>query len=283
VPGRAGAAPHRPEPSPPARSPRRAPVGVRLATVLAVVLATGCAAPTGGAPIAAVRGSAAAGTGSPVDGQRAGGMRAGGTRTAPAVGRTYVATARGSHVTVLGAPGAAAGRRLANPTPTGAPLTLMVLQVRDGWVRVQVPQRPNGSTGWVAIGEVTLSTTSYALVVHRRSHRLQVWRDGSLTATYPVGVGRSVSPTPAGTYFLTELLRQPSPRGPYGPFAFGLSAYSDTVTRYAGGPGQIGLHGTDAPTLVGTDVSHGCLRVTNDVITVLAGQLPLGTPVRITG
>ena len=97
------------------------------------------------------------------------------------------------------------------------------------------------------------------------------------------GVGRSATPTPAGTYFITELLQQPSPRGSYGPFAFGLSAYSDTLTSYAGGPGQIGLHGTDAPSLVGTDVSHGCLRVTNDVITALARQLPLGTPVRITG
>jgi len=194
-----------------------------------------------------------------------------------------VATARGRYVTVFPAPGATPGRRLANPTPTGAPLTLMVLQVRGGWLRVQLPQRPNGSTGWVPAREVALSTTSYALVVDRRSHRLQVWRAGALTATHPVGVGRSATPTPAGTYFITELLQQPSPRGSYGPFAFGLSAYSDTLTSYAGGPGQIGLHGTDAPSLVGTDVSHGCLRVTNDVITALARQLPLGTPVRITG
>ncbi len=43
----------------------------------------------------------------------------------------------------------------------------------------------------------------------------------------------------------------------------------------------MGLHGTDAPHGLGTDISHGCIRVANDVITELAGQLPLGTPVDI--
>ncbi len=55
------------------------------------------------------------------------------------------------------------------------------------------------------------------------------------------------------------------------------------LTEFAGGDGVIGIHGTDRPDLVGTDVSSGCIRLPNDVITALVEDigLPLGTPVTI--
>ncbi|HVB07135.1 MAG TPA: L,D-transpeptidase [Acidimicrobiales bacterium] len=43
----------------------------------------------------------------------------------------------------------------------------------------------------------------------------------------------------------------------------------------------MGLHGTNDPSSVGGNVSHGCLRVSNSTIVRLAGTLPLGTPVII--
>ena len=55
--------------------------------------------------------------------------------------------------------------------------------------------------------------------------------------------------------------------GFYGPYALGLSAHSPVYTSFAGGDGQVGLHGTNQPSVLGTDVSHGCIRVANDVIT----------------
>jgi lipoprotein-anchoring transpeptidase ErfK/SrfK len=98
----------------------------------------------------------------------------------------------------------------------------------------------------------------------------------------PVGVGRrAVTPTPFGLYYVTELLKQSDPAGPYGPYAFGLSAHSDVLHEFAGGNGEIGIHGTNDPSAVGTNVSHGCIRVYNSVISRLAHELPLGTPVRI--
>lgn len=129
--------------------------------------------------------------------------------------------------------------------------------------------------------QVTLSVTPYPLVVRRAAHQLEVQRDGRRIALHPVGVGTSVNPTPPGTYYLTELIAVQDPTGPYGPYAFGLSPFSPTLTSYAGGPGQLGLHGTNEPDRVGSEVSHGCLRLTNDVIVALAHQLPLGTPVDI--
>jgi lipoprotein-anchoring transpeptidase ErfK/SrfK len=68
----------------------------------------------------------------------------------------------------------------------------------------------------------------------------------------------------------------------YGPYAFGTSAFSNTYYHFGGGPGEIGLHGTNYPQGLGSKVSHGCIRVSNATIRRLAKLLPLGTPVVIT-
>ena len=98
-----------------------------------------------------------------------------------------------------------------------------------------------------------------------------------------VGVGRGGAPTPRGRYYTAELLRPPSSGTAYGPYAYGLSGYSDTFTNFLGGPGQLGIHGTNNPWTLGTNVSAGCVRLHNDDITYLVEtlQLPLGVPVDI--
>ena len=53
------------------------------------------------------------------------------------------------------------------------------------------------------------------------------------------------------------------------------------LDEFNGGDGVIGIHGTNEPEAIGSDVSHGCIRVDNDTITQMAGMLPLGTPVHI--
>ena len=98
-----------------------------------------------------------------------------------------------------------------------------------------------------------------------------------------VGVGRGGAPTPRGRYYTAELLRPPSSGTAYGPYAYGLSGYSDTFTNFLGGPGQLGIHGTNNPWTLGTNVSAGCVRLHNDDITYLVEtlQLPLSVPVDI--
>jgi len=53
------------------------------------------------------------------------------------------------------------------------------------------------------------------------------------------------------------------------------------LDQFAGGDGQIGIHGPNEPDLIGQSVSHGCVRVPDEVIEALAGSVPLGTPVTI--
>ena len=166
-------------------------------------------------------------------------------------------------------------------TADGAPTVFLVKSRRAGWEQVYLARRPNGSTGWVKDGAVSLALDPYRVQVSLAKHRVTVWDGNKVILDAPAGVGRSVLPTPRGTYYIVSLLKQPDPYGLYGPYAFGLSAFSDVLYSFGSGPGEIGLHGTNDPAALGTDVSHGCIRISNANITKLASLLPLGTPVRI--
>jgi len=44
--------------------------------------------------------------------------------------------------------------------------------------------------------------------------------------------------------------RPADPSGPYGPYAYSLSGYSNVLTTFHGGDAIIGLHGTNRPDLL---------------------------------
>jgi lipoprotein-anchoring transpeptidase ErfK/SrfK len=197
-------------------------------------------------------------------------------------GMSIVATSTVRSVGVFRSPHAKRPfRTFSNPTADGGPLVFLVLRRVAGWTEVRLPVRPNGSVGWVKTHSVSLALDSYRVTVALRGHQIVVWKLNHAILHAPAAVGRSALPTPTGTFFIAELLRQSNPRGAYGPYAFGLSAYSDVLESFGGGPGQIGIHGTNEPSLLGTSASHGCVRVANAVIARLARLLPLGTPVVI--
>lgn len=201
---------------------------------------------------------------------------------AAAAGDSVVAQAKVPVVSVYRSPTSKRPfMRLANPYRPGVPLTFLVKERRSGWEKVYLPVRPNGSTGWVRDRQVGLSLTPYRIDVSLSAHTVTVWKGLRVIRRERAGVGRSIVPTPAGTYYIVELLQQPNPNGIYGPYAFGLSAFSNVLYSFGGGPGQIGLHGTNQPSSLGTNASHGCIRISNAGITRLARLLPLGTPVRI--
>ena len=193
-----------------------------------------------------------------------------------------VAQATGPNVAIYNSPGdGAPARTLANPEPSGAPLVFLVRQRQGDWMQVLLPVRPNGSTGWIESSQVRLSQHDFRIVVELGAHRITVYQAGVVVDTEPIGVGTQDTPTPGGLYYTKELLRPPDPNGPYGPYAYGLSGFSDAVPNFAGGEGVIGIHGTNDPSAVGHDVSHGCIRMSNAGITKLAQMLPLGVPVEI--
>ncbi|HUQ63669.1 MAG TPA: L,D-transpeptidase [Acidimicrobiales bacterium] len=202
----------------------------------------------------------------------------------PAPPKSIVATAAAPAVNVFTIPSVAAESlgSLSNPNEMGVPLVFKVTAVERDWLQVMLPMRPNGITGWVRSADVTLGESEWRARVELGNHRLTVWRGNDVVTETPVAVGTPSAPTPTGDFYLTEVLDTGNPGGAYGPYAFGLSAYSDVYTEFAGGPGQIGLHGTNAPGALGTDASHGCIRVDNDTITQLASELPVGSPITVT-
>jgi lipoprotein-anchoring transpeptidase ErfK/SrfK len=157
----------------------------------------------------------------------------------------------------------------------------LVERRRERWLTVRLPSRPNLSTGWLRAADVELTATPYRIEVRLRRHRLIMWHGEKRVLRATNAKGNAVSPTPIGRYYVTDLLRPPDPDGVYGPYALGLSAHSPVYTSFAGGNGQVGIHGTNRPSVLGSDVSAGCIRVRNRVITRLAKRVPLGTPVEI--
>ena len=184
---------------------------------------------------------------------------------------------------IYSAPGANVVETLPATNPFRNPTTLAVSGVPQGdWAQVLLPQKPNGSLGWVHTPDVAMTWTPYRVNVSRADHQVVV-TDGTATVfSSPVSVGTSIDPTPAGNTFLYELIKMPYPNGPYGPWIFGLALYSDAIQSWNGLTAQIGMHGNDEPAGIGHSVSHGCIRLPNSAITTLVGALPLGTPVTVT-
>jgi lipoprotein-anchoring transpeptidase ErfK/SrfK len=172
-------------------------------------------------------------------------------------------------------------RAMANPVEPGVPLVFLVKQAHAGWLEVYVPVRPDGTTGWIRASHVRLLYDPYSVKVSLGAHRLTVSRKGTVVDRQRISVGQSATPTPRGVYYITALFSLIDPSGPYGPYAFGLSGFSNVLRSFGGGPGQLAIHGTNDPGGIGSNVSHGCIHVLNAEITRLARELPLGTPVQI--
>ncbi len=219
----------------------------------------------------------------------------------PSSNTSYIATVKPeiSEVDVYDEPaGTTATRQFDNPwlydptVPTSkVPQVFLVKQQRpDGWVQVLLPVRPNGSTGWVKKADVTLTPNPYRIVVRLGDHTITVNKGDDVVYTGPVAVGATdpplpdvgkPTPTPTGEYYLRVLLQAPDPNTVYGPYAYGLSSHSETLDSFAGGDAEVGIHGNDDASVLGKNATHGCIRMDNDAITMLAKQLPLGTPVSV--
>jgi lipoprotein-anchoring transpeptidase ErfK/SrfK len=199
-----------------------------------------------------------------------------GQRTAKLLHRTAVRASPG-------------GRRVGRLAPvrplTGSPTVLPVVRVaRAGgrtWLRVRLPGRPNGATGWIAADGTATGRAPWRVVIARSRRRATIYRDGRRVRSFAVVVGAPSTPTPLGRFFVAERVRQA--RGSaLGPWVLATSAYSDVLQEFDGGPGQIGLHGrTGLPAPLGTAASHGCIRFSDRAIAWLAPRAQPGTPVTV--
>ncbi|WP_053363481.1 L,D-transpeptidase [Bacillus sp. FJAT-27251] len=103
--------------------------------------------------------------------------------------------------------------------------------------------------------------------VSTSKHQLKLFNGNRLIKTYPIAVGKILSPTPYGTYTIVN--KQPNPGGPFGVLWMGLSKP------------HYGIHGTNNPASIGKDVSHGCIRMFNQHVLDLSAKVKIGTRVVI--
>lgn len=164
----------------------------------------------------------------------------------------------------------------------GITQVFLVKRALPGWLEVYLPVRPNGSTGWVRSSSVGLSLDPYRVVVDTAKHELTTLRAGRAVMRTAVGIGKPATPTPDGLFYVVEELRVIPSTGPYGTYAFALSAHSDVLTKFGTGDAQVAVHGTNEPASIGRNWSNGCVHLSNSAAGWLARTLPLGTPVQIT-
>jgi hypothetical protein len=170
---------------------------------------------------------------------------------------------------------------------TGERTVLPVLDRRtspDGlrWLRVRLPGRPNGHSGWIARRGTAAAFTNWHLVVDTAARRVIVYQNGRRVRTFEAVVGKPSTPTPQGQFFVEEGI-QLRPHDAGAPFALALSARSNVLQEFDGGPGQIALHGlANIGGVLGSAVSHGCVRLANDTMHWLVTRIGAGVPVTIT-
>ena len=147
---------------------------------------------------------------------------------------------------------------------SGGPQHLLVLgraQVEGRlWVKLRLPSRPNTSSAWVPANRVRLIRNRWRVRVSLDRQRVTVLRAGRKVISFRAVIGAPGTPTPKGLFALYERVRQPDPSGFLGPFALHLTAHSNVLDNYGGGPGRVAIHGRGPASLIdplGSARSHG--------------------------
>ena len=170
------------------------------------------------------------------------------------------------------------------PTRLGEdPVFLVKTPNVSGFHEVYLPERPNESTGFVSASDVDLELSTKRIVVDLSDRKVRMYSGGAQIFEFDVAVGRPETPTPTGLFFVQIATQNPDPTGTYGSYTLALSGYSDAIKATKEFEnGLIAIHGTNQPELIGQEVSHGCVRVTDEAIRKIVDEgVPLGTPVEI--
>lgn len=165
----------------------------------------------------------------------------------------------------------------------GDPIVLPVRSWAQGgrWAQVPIPWKPSRS-GWIPTASTKAATLPTRIHVDLSERRLEAWVRGKRVLVDEVGTGRSTSPTPTGTFVVSDRLDVPSEwRDAYGPWAVGISGTQRDLPAGWSGGNQLALHGIGTAGQVGRNGSAGCVVIrprTMERIWKIAEQ---GTPVEI--
>ena len=177
--------------------------------------------------------------------------------------------------------------KLVGETYLGNPLRLLVLEDRvineTRWLKVRLTERPNSSTAWLTEDQVKLDETDTAIVIDLSSRLVKMRIAGKPVLERRVIVGAPDTPTPTGQFAIYEKYR-PGSSSDLRPWVLELSAHSNKLKTFNGGPGRVAMHGRHGALAAapwGSAASHGCIRIPDSTINRIARNSPRGTPVLV--
>ncbi|MEO1210400.1 MAG: L,D-transpeptidase [Cyanobacteria bacterium J06638_20] len=124
------------------------------------------------------------------------------------------------------------------------------------------------------------------ITIDLSDRRLTLYQGDTILHTYPIAVGREGWQTPTGEFEVQQMVQDPAWMNPFTREVIGGGQPNNPLGNYwigfwTDGTNWVGMHGTPNPETVGTAASHGCIRLYNDDIQALFGQVSMGTPVTV--
>lgn len=166
-------------------------------------------------------------------------------------------------------------------TEFGSPTVLSVVGRNHEWLEVRAPQLDNDETGWVHAADLDVGGIDYELRADLTARTLEVLRGGDAVRRMPVAIGGPATPTPTGTFAVTDKLELPEAGSVYGCCALAFSGRQPNVPQDWPGGDRLAVHGTPDGATIGEAASLGCLRASEADMRWLVDNVPLGTPVTI--
>ena len=197
---------------------------------------------------------------------------------------SFVALVTGDGIASSTEPGGpATGHWFPNPTQFGSERAFLVVDQTSSleYVKVALPIKPNGQEGWIPRAEVEIRPVNHRAVINLTDDSVTVWDGDQVIVETKAVTGKPATPTPVGTFYVRDIITQANAGGSYGPYIVALSGFSEVLDTFNGGLPALAIHGTNRPEQIGTERSSGCIRIPNDLISLVAESVPLGTPVTI--
>jgi lipoprotein-anchoring transpeptidase ErfK/SrfK len=127
------------------------------------------------------------------------------------------------------------------------------------------------------------------VTVDRANFKLRLWKRLKLAKEYGIAVGMVGLETPAGLYHVQNKAVNPAWSVPNSAWAGDLAGtvvpggtpQNPLKARWLGIYNGAGIHGTDAAYSIGSNASHGCIRMLIPDVIELYDEVPVGAPVYI--
>jgi lipoprotein-anchoring transpeptidase ErfK/SrfK len=118
------------------------------------------------------------------------------------------------------------------------------------------------------------------IVVSITDRKLAVLQADRVVKIFPTAVGAPASPSPVGVYKIVSSI--PEPTWYYKGKIVGPGKANPLGTRWLGlSIKGYGIHGTNVPSSIGHNASHGCVRMRNKDVEELFGMVGVGDQVEL--